>query len=259
MAKGDREILKADPEDGTTPIAHLLLEAIAIARISGRKKGILLLICRKTYGWVKYEQRQKETALSLDDCAKAFGIDRCTAQKLLTELTNDRILLRRFSKPGYGYTYGMNTRVNEWNNSCINLQLLTKLSTDGLTKNTTVELTKTSTPRVAKLAKPKQMLNKELNKENMNIDGRAKEIWGKTLTELRNQVNKANFDTWLRDAIGLRYAGSVFVIGVPQPYVADHIQHNQKSLIENTLGALLKEPVSVEFEILEREREAKTN
>ena len=61
MSKGDREILKADPEDGTTPIANLLLEAIAIAKLTGREKGILLLLCRKTYGW----QERRVTAVEL--------------------------------------------------------------------------------------------------------------------------------------------------------------------------------------------------
>ena len=66
MPKGDKEILKADPEDGTTPIANLLLEAVAIARLSGKEKGIILYLWRRTYGWLKsslltvlgYEMRQ---------------------------------------------------------------------------------------------------------------------------------------------------------------------------------------------------------
>ena len=67
MPKGDREILKADPEDGHTPIANLLLEAIAISTLTGKKKGILLLLCRKTYGWQRDGQRLKETVLSIGD------------------------------------------------------------------------------------------------------------------------------------------------------------------------------------------------
>ncbi len=33
MPKGDKYKLKADPEDGTTPIANLFLEAVAIAKL----------------------------------------------------------------------------------------------------------------------------------------------------------------------------------------------------------------------------------
>jgi len=39
MPKGDRLKLKADPEDGTTPISNLLLEAVAMAKISGLQKN----------------------------------------------------------------------------------------------------------------------------------------------------------------------------------------------------------------------------
>ena len=42
MPKGDRERLKADLEDGSTPLANLLLEALATANISGVQKGLVL-------------------------------------------------------------------------------------------------------------------------------------------------------------------------------------------------------------------------
>ena len=36
MPKGDRERLKADPDDGTTPIANLLLEAAIMAKVTSK-------------------------------------------------------------------------------------------------------------------------------------------------------------------------------------------------------------------------------
>lgn len=160
MPKGDREILKADPEDGTTPIAHLLLEAIATSKMSGKAKGILLLICRKTYGWYQNGERFKETALSLGDCVKALGIDKRTAQGILAHLFESKVVHRHFNKPGYGYTYSINTRVGEWDNGCINHQQLKNLATVGLNKHSTVGLKKAPTPRIAKSAIPKSILNK---------------------------------------------------------------------------------------------------
>lgn len=50
MPRGDREKLKADIEDGTTNIAHLLLEALAMADLSGAEKGLVLFLWRRTYG-----------------------------------------------------------------------------------------------------------------------------------------------------------------------------------------------------------------
>lgn len=42
MPRGDREIFKADCEDGFTKIANLLLEALALARLNGVQKGICM-------------------------------------------------------------------------------------------------------------------------------------------------------------------------------------------------------------------------
>ncbi len=46
MPKGDKAILKADPDDGTTPVSNLLLEALAIAKLSGMEKGALAYLWR---------------------------------------------------------------------------------------------------------------------------------------------------------------------------------------------------------------------
>ena len=51
MAKGDREILKADLDDGYTPLANLILEALAMAKMSGVQKGLCMFLFRRTYGW----------------------------------------------------------------------------------------------------------------------------------------------------------------------------------------------------------------
>ncbi|MFC2011189.1 replication protein [Chloroflexota bacterium] len=51
MPKGDRKILKADPEDGTTPVANLLLEALVIAKLTSKERAACLFLIRRTYGW----------------------------------------------------------------------------------------------------------------------------------------------------------------------------------------------------------------
>ncbi len=143
MPKGDREILKADPEDGTTPIANLLLEALAIARLSGKEKGIILYLWRRTYGWEK---------------------DGKTVSKLLSGLVKRNILKREFAGPGKGYTYSMNTRVGEWDKGCINHQLLKELSIQPLSKSSTHGLSKNTTPPDTNsrlLNKDKEILKKE--------------------------------------------------------------------------------------------------
>jgi hypothetical protein len=44
MTKGDRAILKADPDDGTTPIANLLLEALVVAKLTSKERASVLLL-----------------------------------------------------------------------------------------------------------------------------------------------------------------------------------------------------------------------
>lgn len=254
MPKGDREIGKADPEDGTTPIANLLLEALIIANLTSKERAAILFLIRRTYGWLINGKRLKEDAIDLTTWAKILQVkDNTRASKILSTLEDKGAIKRELIGPGKGYIYTINTTVANWNN-CLNQQLLSEMATLALPKRTRVVLSQKTTPSATKLASEKEKIKEILNKENISTDKKAEKIWGKALTELRNQVNKANFDTWLKDTVGLRYAEGVFVIGVPGAYVADNIQHNQKSLIEKTLAALLEGPVSIEFEILDRER-----
>jgi len=265
MPKGDREILKADPEDGTTPIANLLLEAIAIAKLTGREKGILLLLCRKTYGWQENGKRLKETSLSIGNCAKALEIHQRTAQKLLAGLAEKKIVSRDFSKPGYGYTYSINTRVGEWDIGCINHQLLAILTRGGLITNTRVgQNTKgrvdknTNTPK-AELASPKESIKESIKERDIDIEllqvrvsgeerrVTAAELWQLVLADLKQQVCAANYRTWLEKSVALGTRDGVFVVGVPPGGVAEYLAQNQRSLIERTLAQYLGDRIKVEF------------
>jgi len=164
MPKGDKDILKADPEDGTTPIANLLLEALAIAKLTGKEKGIVLYLWRRTYGWDKEGKRLKERAISLSEFGKVCNSDNATISKLLSSLVRKNVLKREFAGPGKGYSYTMNTRVGEWDKCCINHQLLKELSIQPLVKMTTQQLSKTPTPPDTNLATPKESIKERLKK-----------------------------------------------------------------------------------------------
>lgn len=124
MPKGDRLKLKADPEDGTTPIANLLLEAVACAKLSGTEKGAILFLWRQTYGWVIEGKRLKEKEVSQYTLTKFLGINSKTAFNILKSLTDKNIFLREFIGAGKGYVYKMNTDITKWNTGCIDLDLL---------------------------------------------------------------------------------------------------------------------------------------
>ncbi len=128
MPKGDKLKLKADPEDGTTPISNLLLEAVAIADLTGTEKGLILYLWRQTYGWLVNGKRLKESKLPQEIVANSLGISPKTVYNSLKSLTDKNILLRSDLGQGKGYTYRMNTNISSWNSNSIDLEALKELT-----------------------------------------------------------------------------------------------------------------------------------
>jgi chromosomal replication initiator protein len=79
--------------------------------------------------------------------------------------------------------------------------------------------------------------------------GSAHEIWQAALGELQLQVTKPNYHTWLEKTEGLSYQNNQFVVGVPNAFVAEYLEQNQRSLIEKTLIGLTHPEVKVAFRI----------
>jgi len=77
----------------------------------------------------------------------------------------------------------------------------------------------------------------------------AKEIWQATLAELQSQVNRTNYDTWLKDTIGISYQNDQFVVGVPSPFAIEWLEKRLHSLITKTLIGITGDEVEVNFEI----------
>ena len=77
----------------------------------------------------------------------------------------------------------------------------------------------------------------------------AQQIWESALGELQIQVNKPNYHTWLEKTAGLSYQDEQFVIGVPNTFVAEYLDKNQRSLIEKVLTGLTHHEVQVQFRV----------
>ena len=77
----------------------------------------------------------------------------------------------------------------------------------------------------------------------------AQEIWEAALGELQIQVNKPYYRTWLEKTVGLSYQDSHFIVGVPNTFVAEYLDKNQRSLIEKTLIGLTHRDVAVLFSV----------
>ncbi len=178
MPKGDKLKFKADPDDGTTPIANLLLEALAIANLSGKEKGAIAYLWRRTYGWndPATGARLKERDIALKEWAIALRTPENHASSILTGLCNKKIFKRHFLGPGKGYIYRMNTNISSWNSSSIDIQGLQILVTlqqkcKGYTdvevtlpENGKGTLPENGNPPKAKSGTIKESINKVLNK-----------------------------------------------------------------------------------------------
>lgn len=121
MAKGDRDNLKADMDDGYTKIADLLFEALAMAKLNGVQKGICLFLWRRTYGW-----GQKEDQIPLRNFANTCDTSETYISKQLKQLIEWNVIIRTPYHPGKVPAYTFNTRVAQWDKGCLNVQGLSE-------------------------------------------------------------------------------------------------------------------------------------
>ena len=77
----------------------------------------------------------------------------------------------------------------------------------------------------------------------------APEIWEAALGQLQLEVSKPNFRTWLSKTVGMECRDNHFVVGVPNTFVAEYLERNQRSLIEKALTGILRDEVKVEFRV----------
>jgi len=82
----------------------------------------------------------------------------------------------------------------------------------------------------------------------------AKEIWQSALGKLQIQVSKANYTTWLSDSQGLSCRDDVFVVGVPNVFVAEWLSKRLYPLVRKTLVDITSKDIDVRFEIYNREQ-----
>jgi chromosomal replication initiator protein len=77
------------------------------------------------------------------------------------------------------------------------------------------------------------------------------EIWEAALGELQIEVNKANFHTWFQKTVGIGFQDNQFAIGVPNTFVAEYLEKNQRSLVARVLTGILHSDVRPEFRVTE--------
>lgn len=79
----------------------------------------------------------------------------------------------------------------------------------------------------------------------------AKEVWDATLGELQLQVTEANYETWLKNTVGIDYHDNQFTVGVPTVFVAEWLEKRLRSLIKKTLISVTgQKRLQVRFQVL---------
>lgn len=75
----------------------------------------------------------------------------------------------------------------------------------------------------------------------------AREIWERVLGELELQVSKPNYTTWLKNSQGLASYPELFVVAVPNAFVAEWLTQRLHSLVRKTTAQVLGRDVDIQF------------
>lgn len=154
----NKEILKAELEDGYARVANLLLEALSASQLNGKQMSICIFIIRRTYSW-----GEKSDEITLKEFALACNSSETYMSKQLKQLIEWKVIKRNNYSPGKVPEYEINTRVDEWDKGCLNVQGLNESTSQGLYKRTRVPLNK------------KTRVVMPLDIENTRIEGSLKE------------------------------------------------------------------------------------
>jgi chromosomal replication initiator protein len=72
-------------------------------------------------------------------------------------------------------------------------------------------------------------------------------LWEAALGTLQLQVSKSNYKTWLEKTVGASFRNNQFTVGVPNTFIAEYLDKNQRSLIEKTLIGITQRDIEVIF------------
>jgi chromosomal replication initiator protein len=84
----------------------------------------------------------------------------------------------------------------------------------------------------------------------------AQELWEVALGALQLQVSKSNYKTWLEKTVGASFRNNQFTVGVPNTFIAEYLDKNQRSLIEKTLIGITQRDIEVIFYVNGRHHES---
>ena len=77
--------------------------------------------------------------------------------------------------------------------------------------------------------------------------------WQATLGELKLQMPRATFDTWVKDTIVVGCELDEYVIGVPNAYAKDWLENRLGPTMRRTLAAIVGRGIDLRFVVRNRE------
>jgi chromosomal replication initiator protein len=81
----------------------------------------------------------------------------------------------------------------------------------------------------------------------------GEQIWQAAQEELRFQLSKPSYETWLKNASLVGREKNAFKIGVPTKLAKDWLEDRYSAMIKETLSAIVSGDVSVAFEVVQAE------
>ena len=74
-----------------------------------------------------------------------------------------------------------------------------------------------------------------------------KGLWEAALGQLQLQVTRPNYETWLRDTVGLSLEDGVFTVGVPSDFAVEWLSTRLQGPIAKALAGIMGHPVQLAF------------
>ncbi len=77
------------------------------------------------------------------------------------------------------------------------------------------------------------------------------QAWQMTLDQLRLEMPKADFDTWVGSAHFVAFGDGILTVGIPNAYGRDWSASRLTSTVNRLLTGILDQPVEVQFTVME--------
>ena len=77
----------------------------------------------------------------------------------------------------------------------------------------------------------------------------AGDVWTSALGILQMRVTRPNYETWLKETVGVRCADGEFTVGAPNAFVAETLEQRMYTLISQALEEIVGREVEVRFAV----------